>query len=156
MSGLPGSPVTAADGFYSASVDAGWSGEARPSRGGFKFDPAFRTYGNVASDQFDQNYTGREEEESFAFPNPFNPELEPVQIRFVLSNPANAIVRILDARGDIVREIVSGGAGLGNGEHLVSWDGRNARGHFVGNGIYFYAVITGANQRITGKIAVVR
>jgi hypothetical protein len=38
--GLPGVPSTDADGFYSASVDCGWSGIADPSKLDFRFDPS--------------------------------------------------------------------------------------------------------------------
>ena len=58
VGGLPGNPVTNASGDYSTTVDYGWSGTATPSKAGYDFAPASRTYTNVAGAQNAQNYTG--------------------------------------------------------------------------------------------------
>ena len=57
LTGLPGSPVTNASGYYSAQVASGWSGTTTPSRAGYTFTPASISYTNVVSNQTDQNYT---------------------------------------------------------------------------------------------------
>jgi outer membrane lipoprotein SlyB len=57
MSGLPGSPVTGANGAYSATVDYGWSGTVTPQKTGYNFTPSSTPYTNVTSNQT-QNYTG--------------------------------------------------------------------------------------------------
>jgi RHS repeat-associated protein len=44
-------------GQYSCSVPSGWSGSVTPSRSGFSFTPASRTYNNVTSDQTAQDFT---------------------------------------------------------------------------------------------------
>lgn len=56
MSGLPGSPVTDATGFYSDTVPSGWTGTVTPSLAGYTFDPSFIPYTNVITDQINQNY----------------------------------------------------------------------------------------------------
>jgi hypothetical protein len=56
MKGLPGEPVTDVGGYYSATVDWGWSGTARPELEGYTFDPPTQSYSNVTSNQ-QQNYT---------------------------------------------------------------------------------------------------
>ena len=57
MGGLPGDPTTDADGYYSGTVDFGWSGTVTPSKATYTFSPSNRTYANVNSDQLNQDYT---------------------------------------------------------------------------------------------------
>ena len=57
MSGLPGAPVTDANGFYTAQVTSGWIGTVTPIKAGYIFTPATRTYVVVTSNQTSQNYT---------------------------------------------------------------------------------------------------
>jgi uncharacterized delta-60 repeat protein len=56
MSGLPGDPVTGANGFYLARVDHGWSGTVIPTKVGYTFIPVSKAYTDVTSDQT-KNYT---------------------------------------------------------------------------------------------------
>ncbi len=56
LEGLPGEPVTDANGSYSATVDYGWSGTVTPTKAGFAFKPASRIFHSVAKDQV-CNYT---------------------------------------------------------------------------------------------------
>ncbi|MBW7988667.1 MAG: type II secretion system protein GspD [Planctomycetes bacterium] len=58
MDGLPGSPVTAANGTYEAIVDFGFSGSAAPMKDGYLFTPGSKPYTNVNRDMPNQNYTG--------------------------------------------------------------------------------------------------
>ena len=58
MSGLPGNPTTNGDGYYSDTVDHGWSGTVTPTKSGYTFDPSNRPYTDVTTDQTAQNYTG--------------------------------------------------------------------------------------------------
>lgn len=57
MSGLPSSPVTAADGVYGGIVPVGWSGTVTPTLAGYTFTPATRTYTNVTANFASQDYT---------------------------------------------------------------------------------------------------
>jgi hypothetical protein len=52
MLGLPGEQVTDSHGAYGAAVPYGWSGTVTPTptKQGYKFEPAARTYGNITSD----------------------------------------------------------------------------------------------------------
>jgi len=56
ITGLPGSPTTNASGYYTATVDYGWSGTAAPTKAGYSFSPASADYTNVTSNQ-SQDYT---------------------------------------------------------------------------------------------------
>jgi hypothetical protein len=81
-----------------------------------------------------------------ARPNPFAAGTE---FSFSLPEAAEVSLRIFDLSGRYVRTLVSGprAAGL----HHVRWDGRDARGRDVGNGIYFVrlqAAETSATRRL--------
>ena len=54
-----GSTTSNSSGDYSFFVSPGWSGTVTPSRTGFAFSPASRTYTNVTANQTAQNYTAR-------------------------------------------------------------------------------------------------
>lgn len=56
MNGLPNSPISDNNGFYSDIVDYGWSGTVTPVIEGFTFDPTFKTYNNVKGNFDNQNY----------------------------------------------------------------------------------------------------
>jgi uncharacterized delta-60 repeat protein len=60
MNGMQGNPVTSAGGFYSGTVEHGWSGTVTPTKDGlttYTFDPASKNYSNVTSGQTAQDYT---------------------------------------------------------------------------------------------------
>jgi hypothetical protein len=57
MAGLPGRPVTDAQGHYTAVVTYGWSGTATPTLAGYSFTPSSRTYSNLTSNRKNQDYT---------------------------------------------------------------------------------------------------
>ncbi len=58
MTGLPGNPTTSGGGLYTATIDYGFSGTITPTKEGYTFEPASRTYAKVTSDQSNQSYTG--------------------------------------------------------------------------------------------------
>jgi len=57
MMGLSGDLVTDTRGYYSATVEYGWSGTITPTREGYSFEPASRVYTNLISNQTNNNYT---------------------------------------------------------------------------------------------------
>ena len=56
MNGLPGNPLSDQSGFYTASVDYGWSGTVVPSKYRYLFQPPSRIYTVVTGNQTNQNY----------------------------------------------------------------------------------------------------
>ncbi|MDD4554393.1 MAG: hypothetical protein PHP04_09340 [Bacteroidales bacterium] len=54
----PGTVVTDNNGFYTKTVQCGYSGVVTPSKDCYAFVPLNRTYTNIQSTQSDQNYTG--------------------------------------------------------------------------------------------------
>jgi len=56
INGLPGNPVTDANGFYTTEVGTGFSGTVAPIKEGYEFDPPEQTYSDVHTDQSSQDY----------------------------------------------------------------------------------------------------
>lgn len=71
-------------------------------------------------------------------PNPFNPV---TTIRFGLSAPMHAEVRVFDLSGRLVRDLCS--EDYPAGDHELIWDGTDSAGVSVGSGVYFYALRAG-------------
>ncbi|MCP4571613.1 MAG: T9SS type A sorting domain-containing protein [bacterium] len=67
------------------------------------------------------------------YPNPFNPA---TTIAFRLAQPGQVDLRVFNAAGRLVRTLVSGQ--MTDGDHLVSWQGRDDGGRQVASGVYFY------------------
>lgn len=84
-------------------------------------------------------------------PNPFNLA---TTLWFDLSASSPVSVRIYDATGRHVRELLAGGR-LEAGPHTVQWDGRNDRGTQAESGVYFYRLEAGANRR-EGRVVLAR
>ena len=71
-------------------------------------------------------------------PNPFNPS---TTIRFELPQLADVQLDIYDLLGQKVRTLVAGQRSAG--WHEAVWDGRDASGMLVSNGVYFYRLQAG-------------
>jgi hypothetical protein len=57
MKGLPGDPTTDQNGYYSATVEYGFSKTVEPTLGGYSFTPASKIYTKVNSDRMNENYS---------------------------------------------------------------------------------------------------
>ncbi len=80
-------------------------------------------------------------------PNPANPGLE---VRFTLARPGRTTLRILDARGRVVRTLLDEPRSVG--AHVASWDGRTDGGASAASGVYFAQVVSGdgvATRKLT-------
>lgn len=71
-------------------------------------------------------------------PNSFNPS---TTIRFELPQLADVQLDIYELLGQKVRTLVAGQRSAGR--HEAVWDGRDASGILVGNGVYFYRLQAG-------------
>jgi uncharacterized repeat protein (TIGR02543 family) len=94
--------------------------------------------------------------ETYAFPNPFNPEAAPIQIHFVGEDLTGTVIKIFDGHGNLVKNLSAFDAQPAAAGKIIAWDGRNAYGDFVVNGVYFYVIESETNERQVGKIAVLR
>ncbi len=74
-----------------------------------------------------------------AFPNPANPR---AVLAFELPAATRASLRILDARGMVVRTLDLGERPAGR--HEAVWDGTDAAGRAVASGSYLARLVTGA------------
>jgi ligand-binding sensor domain-containing protein len=92
--------------------------------------------------------------ESFAFPNPFNPKLDLLRVKYNLTKAANVSLRIFDFGMNLVRTVLQNASRGVNPEQLDYWDGKDDSGKFVGNGVYFYRLDIGDGTPLFGKILV--
>ena len=77
------------------------------------------------------------------YPNPFNPE---TWIPYQLAAPANVSIKIYAVDGKLVRSLALGHQPIGiyqSKKRAAHWDGRNAQGESVVNGVYFYTLTAG-------------
>jgi hypothetical protein len=153
LSGLPGDPETDTGGYYSAVVPYGWSGRVTPTDT-CVFDPEYRDYDSVISDQSYQSYVEdcfsqgvdedkdnlvpREYQLSQNHPNPFNPETE---IAFGLPKAGFVTLNIYNILGQDVITLVSGN--MSAGEYRVIWNGTDRSGRAVSSGVYFFRMQSG-------------
>ena len=89
------------------------------------------------------------------FPNPFNPE---TWIPFKLAKDANVSISIYDVSGHLIRSIYLGRKDAGyytTRNRAAYWDGKNSKGEFAANGVYFYT-IKADNFVATRKMVVIR
>jgi len=85
-----------------------------------------------------------------AAPTP-NPVTTEAAFRFGIKATGRVTLRIHDASGRVVRELLSGA--LPAGEHTVRWDGRDAAGRTVAGGLYFAQLSSGGETKTTRVIA---
>jgi len=69
------------------------------------------------------------------YPNPFNPT---TKIGFTLAEPAHVRLSLHDLTGKEIKVLLNEKRGAG--AHEVAWDGRDAAGHQVASGVYFYTI----------------
>ena len=66
------------------------------------------------------------------YPNPFNPR---TKIRFTLKQDAQALLRVYDVRGRLIRTLID--SFIPAGTRVVEWDGTDERGSPLASGTYF-------------------
>jgi flagellar hook assembly protein FlgD len=74
-------------------------------------------------------------------------------IEFDLPDAGHVELFVYDLQGRKIRTLA--GRTYASGSHQVTWDGRDAVGNPMANGIYFYALRIGMSER-TGRIVLVR
>jgi hypothetical protein len=82
-----------------------------------------------------------------------NPVRSAATIRYYVASESRVELRILDARGRVVRTLVAGQSPLG--ERSAVWDARDDLGHSVARGIYFVRLET-PDCRETRKVVLTR
>ncbi len=93
--------------------------------------------------------------ESFAFPNPFNPNRNQISIKYALDKQENVSIRIFDFGMNLVRTLIQNAPRSISQNHIESWDGKDESGKVVPNGVYFYRIDAGSDKPLFGKIIVI-
>jgi hypothetical protein len=83
----------------------------------------------------------------YAFPNPFDNNGTAFSFRLLGSDPADVKITVMTISGRQIHSTVV--RGLGPGYHQVPWDGTDAEGDVLANGVYFYrlSAVTDAGRR---------
>jgi hypothetical protein len=88
-------------------------------------------------------------------PNPFVVSANgQTTIGFDLAQSEQVTLRVYDILGHEVRTLIAG-EGRAAGHNTISWDGRDANGNIVGDGMYYYQIVTPDFTQVV-KMQVVR
>lgn len=83
-------------------------------------------------------------------PNPFS---EQTSIRFTLPARSEVQLQVFDINGQLIGVLARGM--FPAGEHQMMWDGNDAGGKPVANGVYFYRLVAG-DQMLTKSLSLIR
>lgn len=93
-----------------------------------------------------------------AFPNPFDNDGTALSFSLLGSEPADARVSVFTLSGRVIQSFVV--PALAPGYHQIRWDGRDAEGGDLANGIYFYRLtavtLSGARVEQLGRLVKLR
>lgn len=156
LAGFPVTIHTDITGVYTAEVPAGWSGRIIPNAAERTFLPETREYVNVSHNYTDQNYeaqliSGVEQQERRILSVYPNPASGGTRITFSQPLTGNAWLVIVDARGqEIARQEVE------QGSAVALWNGVDATGNTVNNGLYYIQLFTGKRLMAAAKLMVIK
>ncbi len=93
--------------------------------------------------------------QAIAFPNPFKPDTEQINIKYTFGGNAQQVtIRIFDFGMNLVKTVIQNANRNGGKELIDNWDGRDENSKYVPNGVYFYRIDIGDTEPIFGKIMV--
>jgi hypothetical protein len=93
------------------------------------------------------------ETKTYAAPNPFAPDDEVTRIFYKSTKDVSKItIKIFDFAMNPVRVLIQNATRSGTSELFTAWDGRNDKGAFAANGVYFYRVEIEGEDDVWGKI----
>jgi len=99
-------------------------------------------------------------DDHFAYPSPFSPMASTrkgTTIHYMPPQTTEVTIKIYDFNLDLVRTLVDGATRTGGVEADNDvWFGKNDKGEFVANGVYFYNIKLGTGEDWWGKVAVVK
>lgn len=97
-------------------------------------------------------------DETYAFPNPFSPAHEFVQIKYKQNKDAKITIRIMNFSMELVRVLIQNAPRPKRDDAIIElWDGKNELGNIVTNGVYFYRIDSDAiSEPLFGKIMVMK
>lgn len=102
----------------------------------------------------------RSPEDSYAYPNPFNPRFEGTRLHYAApaggGSQSEISIQIFDFGMNRVRTLINKASRSPGAEHDEYWDGTNDDGRLVANGVYFYRIETTSGEPKFGKILVLQ
>ena len=106
--------------------------------------------------------------QTYAYPNPFSPKQNILKIKYSTGGKSSSVtIKIFDFGMNYLRTIINN-ATRGQYSHVVdnfnlqtngvedTWDGRDANGNIVPNGVYFYRIEFDSGNPVFGKILVLQ
>jgi hypothetical protein len=95
--------------------------------------------------------------ESYAYPNPFSPRFGVTRIHYSTGGvPAVVTLELFDFGMNRIRTIIRSAQRSGSSDHEEIWDGRDANGATLPNGVYFYRISMDIRDPVWGKIMVIQ
>ncbi|MCB0743586.1 MAG: hypothetical protein KDC67_06760 [Ignavibacteriae bacterium] len=95
--------------------------------------------------------------EAIAFPNPFKPGDEQINIKYSFNGDSKSItIRIFDFGMNLVKTIIQNANRIGGRENTENWNGRDENNNIVPNGVYFFRIDYGNDDQSYGKIMVLK
>jgi hypothetical protein len=101
----------------------------------------------------------RGEKETYAFPNPFSPNIDNGLITIIYpvnTDGAKVSIRIFDFGMNLVRTVSQNKSTQKNTKAEEFWNGKDENGRTVANGVYFYRVVIDDSEPLYGKIMVLK
>ena len=101
------------------------------------------------------------EPRTYAYPNPFSPSVHNtldgfgyVRFQYNTINDTRVTIKIFDFSMDFVTTVVEDISRASNGDFYEIWNGQDARGNRVDNGVYFYRLDLDGDGQYWGKLIV--
>ena len=116
--------------------------------------------GTMWSGQWKVYIAAPESKEVYAFPNPFSPRID-TKITFKYDTGGkqeNVTIRIFDFGMNYLKTVIQSAPRTiaSTDSPYDYWDGTDAKGSVVPNGVYFYRIEVGSNDPLYGKILVLQ
>jgi hypothetical protein len=135
--------------------DMVWYGGSEGSA--YTYDSPAQSFGTVWKIFRTAEQVGNENR-TYAFPNPFAPDDEPVRIHFSTGTQLQGVcavtIRIFNFSMQPVRTLLQNASRLSGSEYDEIWDGRDNNHSLVANGVYFYRLDIQNQESCWGKIMV--
>lgn len=98
------------------------------------------------------------EDETYCYPNPFSPRQEQLKIKYSTGGKsASVTIRVYDFGMNYVSTIIQNATRNKTLEGVPDyWDGRDANGNYVPNGVYIYRVEVEGRDPVFGKILILQ
>jgi len=98
---------------------------------------------------------------TYAYPNPFSPlrhnRIENdghVRIQYNILKDTEVTIQVYDFSMRLVKTVVQNKFRPGSFDYSEVWDGRDASGRMVANGVYFYKLVKKGEKTLFGKIVI--